>query len=109
MANNFIQDGNVVELTNSTGADVLSEQPFVVGSMVVVACVNIANGESGSCGLEGVWALPKESTVVFAEGDKAYLSGIGELNKTNTNPFAGYVVKAAGAGTLEVRVKLARS
>jgi predicted RecA/RadA family phage recombinase len=109
MAKNFVQDGNIVDLTNGTGAAVSSGQPFAVGSLVVVAQRDLAAGERGPCALEGVWELPKAASTVFAEGDKAFLSSSGNLNTTDTNPLAGYVVRSAGSGAAFVRVKLARA
>jgi predicted RecA/RadA family phage recombinase len=72
MANNFVQDGDVIQWTNGTGAAVASGQCVKVGpGLLGVALVAIGIGESGSVALEGVFSgITKVSGAVFAVGEK---------------------------------------
>lgn len=72
MAKNYESDGNVIQWTNGTGAAVVSGEVVKVGpSMLGVALVAIADTESGSVAVEGVFAdVPKVSAAVFAQGEK---------------------------------------
>ena len=72
MAKNYESDGNVIQWTNGTGADVASGQVVKVGpSMLGVALVAIAAGAVGSVAVEGVFSgVPKVSAAVFAQGEK---------------------------------------
>ncbi len=72
MAKNYESDGNVIQWTNGTGADVASGQVVKVGpGMLGVALVAIASTASGSVAVEGVFRdVPKVSAAVFAQGEK---------------------------------------
>lgn len=70
MANNFVQDADVIQWT--AGADVTSGQLVKVGpGLLGVALVDIASGETGSVALTGVFSgVNKVSGAVFAVGEK---------------------------------------
>ena len=72
MAKNYESDGDRIQWTNGTGADVASGQMVKVGpSMLGVALVAIASGAAGSVAVEGVFSgIPKVSAAVFAQGEK---------------------------------------
>ncbi|MGE0919445.1 DUF2190 family protein [Trichlorobacter lovleyi] len=69
---NYVKEGDRTTYTNSTGTDIKSGDPVVIGSTIGVACVDIANGASGAVALEGVYTLPKtagSSGHAIAQGD----------------------------------------
>lgn len=70
MATNFVQDGDVIQHT--AAADITSGQLVKVGpSLLGVALTDIANGETGSVAIAGVFSgIPKVSGAVFAKGEK---------------------------------------
>lgn len=107
MAQNYLQPGNQVTITNSTGTAVVSGEPFAVNDLVVVALGDIANGAAGTCGLEGVYSLPKTNPLVINQGDKVYFStSTKKVTKTNTDKVCGVCVKAALSADATVEVKL---
>lgn len=70
MANNYVNPGEHITWTNSTGAAVASGQMVKIGNTLGVALVAIANGASGAVAIEGVFSnIPKVSGAVFAVGD----------------------------------------
>lgn len=72
MAKNFVQDGDVIQWTNGTGAAVVSGQLVKVGpSLLGVALVDIASTASGSVAITGVFSgITKVSAAVFVQGEK---------------------------------------
>ncbi|MBZ0088222.1 MAG: DUF2190 family protein [Thermomonas sp.] len=72
MAKNFVQDGDVIQWTNGTGANVASGQLVKVGpSLLGVALVDIASTASGSVAITGVFSgITKVSAAVFVQGEK---------------------------------------
>lgn len=66
---NFIQPGEVLEMTNTTGADVPSGGVLAKGDVVGVTTVDIPAGESGNVALEGVFELPKAGGSAWSQGD----------------------------------------
>ena len=72
MAKNFVQDDDVIQWTNGTGANVVSGQMIKVGpGLLGVALVDIASTASGSVALRGVFsAIAKVSAAVFVKGEK---------------------------------------
>lgn len=67
MAKNAISAGEVLQYT--AGADISSGDVVVTGNTIGVALVDIANGETGSVAIEGVFSVPKVSAAVFAQGE----------------------------------------
>lgn len=67
LSTNYVQDGDVVQYT--AGANITAGSVVVMGNMLGVALVDIANGATGSVALEGVFTLPKVAGAVIAQGD----------------------------------------
>lgn len=70
---NFIQEGRRITWTNGTGSDVAAGDPVVVGALLCVALVDIADGASGQLATEGVYELPKVADVsghAIAQGEE---------------------------------------
>lgn len=68
MATNYVQDGDTIDYTNGTGSYISSGDIVVIGGTLGVALVDIANGESGTVGVKGVYTVPKVSAAVFSQG-----------------------------------------
>ncbi|MFC6349806.1 DUF2190 family protein [Stenotrophomonas sp. CW117] len=89
MAKNYKFPGSVIDIT--AAATLTSGQAAVVGTLLAVALVDIANGSKGSAQIDGVFELPKLSTAVVANGAKLHWDvSAGE-----------FIVAATAAGDLE--------
>ncbi|WP_445354546.1 DUF2190 family protein [Microbulbifer sp. EKSA008] len=69
MATNFVQDGRMLDYTNSTSAKITSGQVVAVGAVLGVAMDDIAVGESGVIGIDGVFTVPKVSAAEVNQGE----------------------------------------
>jgi predicted RecA/RadA family phage recombinase len=110
MAQNFIISGDVLQLTNSTGATISSGSPVFVGRLVGVALGNIANGASGSVKTDGVFSFAKEvgsgkgitqgAAVAWDEANKVVTKTIAG------HKFLGYATQTVGdnGATIEVSI-----
>ena len=116
MANNFVQDGNVISFTAS--AATTSGQVVVVGSLVGISQTDVANGATGQLAIEGVFDVPA-ATAAITVGAPVYwdadgnpvggTAGSGAATATATdNTLMGYAIVGKGAGAGTVRVKLGR-
>lgn len=103
MARNYESDGNVIQWTNGTGSAVASGQVVKVGNLIGVALVALANGETGSVAVEGVFSgVPKVSGAVFAQGEKLIFDvsangGLGAFDDSAATPATGDVTGGAVA------------
>jgi predicted RecA/RadA family phage recombinase len=110
MAQNFIISGEVLQLTNSTGATITSGSPVFVGRLVGVALGNIANGTSGAVKTDGVFSFAKEvgSGKGITQGAAvAWDSTNSVVTKTlSGNKFLGYATQTVGDNgtTIEVTI-----
>lgn len=92
MANNFKTDGDVITWTNGTGSAVASGDVVVIGKIMGVAAVDIANGASGSVYLEGVFTVPKVSGAVIVQGENIiWDASAGKFDDNLATPAAGDV------------------
>ncbi|WHI52976.1 DUF2190 family protein [Microbulbifer sp. MLAF003] len=69
MATNFVQDGRMLDYTNSTSAVITSGQVLAVGAVLGVAMDDIAVGASGVIAIEGVFTVPKVSAAEISQGE----------------------------------------
>ncbi len=104
MAKNYVTDGKVIQWTNGTGADVASGQVVKVGGGTLgVALQAIADGETGSTAIEGVFSgVPKVTAAVFAQGEKLLFdvsadSGVGAFDDSAATGASGDVMGGAVA------------
>lgn len=104
---NYVQDGEVLTITNTTSDDILSGDFVVVGSLFGVACGDILAGEEGEIQTEGVFELPKDASV-FAVGDPVEWepSGGTVTDAAGGSISIGVATQAAATGAATVRVKL---
>jgi Uncharacterized conserved protein len=121
MALNRICEGKVLTYTNTSGVDILSGAPVLIGATLGVAITDIPNTLSGSVVIEDVYEIRKASGAI-AQGAKLYwdadgnpqgsatgngLSGTGCITTTeNGNVYAGRAYHAAGATDATVQIKL---
>ena len=106
MADNFLQDGEVVEVT--AGADVLTGAGHQVGSLFGVALGSALSGAAVRLKRRGVFQQPKLTTDVVTVGALLYWD---DTNKhmtlvASTHKLVGYAHSAAGNGVLVVEVLL---
>lgn len=93
---NFIQAGDA-GLTVAAPYDVLSGDIVVVGSLVGIAATDALTGADVEIVCEGVFDLPKDTTVAMSVGDRVFFNLANKwVDKTATAQQAvGVVVKAA--------------
>ena len=107
MAQNHVQKGEVLEWTNGTGSDVASGGPVVIGTLVGVALVDIADGEKGNVAIKEVWRHAKLAGNAFVQGAVCYLTPGGSITPTATdNTYAGKAADAAASADTEIDVLL---
>lgn len=71
MAGNYVQEGDVINLTAPVGG-VVTGTGYLIGTLFVVALVTAAAGESFAASVEGVFILPKTSAQAWTEGQKVF-------------------------------------
>lgn len=113
MATNYVYEGKTVEYTNSSGSDISSGSPVVIGNLIGIALVDIPDTEAGTIAMEGVFTAPKVSGAVIAQGEPviwdASASGFDDsLATPATGDVSGCCTawEAAGNGVTEIAVKL---
>ena len=107
MAKNFVKPGNVVTLTAPTGG-VVSGLGYLIGSLFVVATVDVAQTLPFEGAVEGVWSLLKTSAQAWTEGQKIYWNTATNLasNDSSTGPLIGVAVAAAANPSATGQVRL---
>ncbi|MHC1701500.1 MAG: DUF2190 family protein [Humidesulfovibrio sp.] len=112
-----IQKGDRLPYTNSSGVDIASGDPVLVGATFGVAVADIADGESGTLDLKGVYEVRKAAGEAISLGGNLYwdadgdpqgaVSGTGCLTATSTdNVYAGKAFAAAGTTATVVQINL---
>ena len=113
MPNNHVQEGGVIQYTNG-GSALSSGDPIVIGELIGVCLVDIANGATGSVAIEGVFNLAKVDAAVIAQGESViWDASAGAFDDNAAIPATGDVsgccqaMEAKGATTGEtIAVKL---
>jgi len=113
---NMVQDGKRITYTNATGSDIAAGAPVVIGSIIGVACVDIADGATGAVALDGVFTLPKTADTTghdIAQGDIMLFDiSTGKFDVKTATDAAGDIlggaiaVTAAASAATTVDVKL---
>jgi len=69
---NHVQPGKRMLWENTTGSDVASGDPVIVGGMVCVAAVDIADTETGNVAVGEVYTMPKATGAgtAIAQGER---------------------------------------
>ena len=105
---NFKFEGNILNYSNESGSDIASGSIVSTGGLVGVASVDIADGESGSVAITGVYEVANGDANAITQGAELfYDSATGKVDGTNTsNKFSGYAWEAAAAGSATVLLRL---
>jgi len=106
--NNFIQAGETMRWTNSTGSDVVSGEPVPVAGRIYIAQDDIANGAAGVLAVAGVYRCAKEAPLVIAIGSALYWDA-GNAQMTTTvgaNTYAGIAHQAGASADTTIDVRL---
>jgi predicted RecA/RadA family phage recombinase len=104
---NYRQDGDVITVPAPSGGTI-SGKLVVIGSLVGIAQITAAEGESVPLVTKGVNEYPKTSALAIAIGDKVYWDSTANvLNKTASgNTLVGIAVEAAANPSPFVNFKL---
>jgi predicted RecA/RadA family phage recombinase len=95
MAKNYVQEGKVIDWTNG-GTAVASGDVVVIGTLLGVALVDIANGASGAVQIGGVFNAPKVDAAVIAAGETlTWDVSASKFDDDQATPAAGDVTGAA--------------
>lgn len=107
MAKNYIQPGDILDLT-VTGSAVTSGSVLVIGTRIGIALKDGAVGETIAVAVKGVYNLPKLATDVVAQGALLYWDNTNKRLTTTAsgNSLAGYAANAAGNGVATVNLAL---
>jgi len=107
---NFIQPGDTLTVTNSTGSTVASGGGILVGAKVAIAAVDIANNASGECAFRGVFSHAKNTGAGTggAQGANAYWDNTAKkfTAVSTSNTLAGYFAETCADGDTTCKVKL---
>lgn len=112
---NYVNEGKTLNYANGTGADIASGDVVVVGTLLCVAAVDIANGGSGILHTGGVYDLPKVDAAVIGQGETlTWDISVGAFDDDQATPAAGDITGAAAVaveskgattdGTIRVRL-----
>ncbi|MCB1340623.1 MAG: DUF2190 family protein [Pseudooceanicola sp.] len=105
---NYIAPGDMVSFTPS-GADYVSGQGALSGTLFGVCEGDIADGDTGRIKTTGVFELPKVGSQAWTVGAKVYWTSGGAATTTSSgNTYIGVAAEAVGSGAGETlgRVRL---
>lgn len=108
MANTFLERGNVLTVTNSTGSDLSSGDAILAAGCLRVLILDVANGASGPAYCEGVFTVPAVAVNAWDDGVPLYWNDT--LRKLTDTSGGNYCVgfaseaKVAGTGTAEIKL-----
>ncbi len=107
MASKFVQPGDVVELIAPSGG-VVVDVPLLIGGVLVVPLVTVAQTLAFSAQFTGVWTLDKTSAQAWTEGQKIYWdAGNDRADSDGTlGPLIGVAVAVAANPTATGVVRL---
>jgi len=106
MATNKIQDGKIMNFTNTTDADITSSSPIFINSKLGVALTDIPKLATGSVAMEGVFKLAKTSGEIIAQGEKVYIGGSSKITKEINDDYVGYAFEKSLSTDQFVHVKI---
>lgn len=96
MTTKFVARGDVMNYV--AGADIASGDVVELKHCIGVALADIANGDTGSVAVEGVFELPKVSAAVFVQGEKlVWDTSAGAFDDSAATPATGDITGAAVA------------
>ena len=106
MATNYIQEGNVLDLTAPSA--VTSGTPYQIGDLFGVAVKSADSGATFPLAVEGVFSMTILGTDTPSEGQKLYWdNGNSRLTTTaSTHKLVAHAVEAKGSGPTTIKAKL---
>lgn len=106
--NNFVNEANLIDFPNSTGADITYHQVVPITGRIGIAADIIPIGAVGSLSVSGAWELPAETGVAFAVGDPLYWDNTNKrLTKTASgNTPAGWCIAAKASAAAIASTKI---
>jgi len=113
MSRNQVMSGSVLEWSNATGSAISSGDVVVIGNILGVAQVDIADGASGAVSVDGVFTVPKATAAVIAQGEPlTWDVSAGNFDDAAATPETGdltgpcaVAAEAAGAGVTTLAVR----
>lgn len=108
MANTFLERGNVLTVTNSTGSDLSSGDAILAAGCLRVLILDVDNGDTGPAYCEGVFTVPAVAVNAWDDGVPLYWNDT--LRKLTTVSGGNYCVgfasgaKVAGTGTADIKL-----
>ncbi len=107
MAQNYIQEGDVMPYVVPDATTIVRGAGVLVGDLLGVALGNGSAGDTIQLALEGVFEMPKAAGAI-SQGAKIYWNAT-DKNLTTTasgNKLAGYAFVGAASGDATVQLRL---
>lgn len=107
MARNFVQPGSTITLTAPSGG-VVSGTVYLIGTLLVVAQMSVAQTLPFEGKVTGVFDLPKATGQAWTEGAKVYWDNTAKnfTTTSTSNTLAGVAVAAALTADAVGRIRL---
>lgn len=107
MALNYIQRGDQACTTVAPAGGIVSGMPFLLGDRVLVSLHTAAAGKTIEAATNHVYNVPKEASLVIAQGVDVYWDNTAKKITTTvgSNKKAGWCFKAAIGSESFVQVK----
>lgn len=103
----FLQEGECLDYTNTSGSDIGYRDVVPSGSRIFIAGENIKNTATGTVHAYGVYELPAENTVAYVMGDALYWDETNHvITKTAGTYKAGYAAAPKGQTDTTAFVKI---
>jgi predicted RecA/RadA family phage recombinase len=93
---NYVQPGNVLELTAPSGG-VVSGAAVQIGQMVGIATTSAAQAAKFNLAVTGVFTVVKATGETWGEGELVYFDGTEFTTTGTSNLLVGVAVAAAGS------------
>lgn len=105
MAKNFVQEGKALNYT--AGADIVSGDFVLIGTIGGIAKTAIANGKVGAVHVTGIFNVAK-ATGAITQGAKLYWDNTNKVLTTTAsgNTIVGVAAAAAASGDATVAILL---
>lgn len=115
MTTKLVNNGKRISYTAS-GSSKTAGQVIRIGNLLAIALVDIADGETGECGIGEVYTVPKVSGAVIAKGETVmWDASAAAFDDNAATPASGDITdgaiafEAKGNGTTTIDVLLLQS
>lgn len=108
MTSRYIQKGASIDFKNATEEKINAGDMVAIGkARTGIAATDIVVGATGTVAVEGVFAVPKDTSTEVKQGDALYFNAEGKkVTKTDSDVPAGWAVADAATADTEVLMKL---